>query len=458
MRKQWLVASMLLLGDLAALYGGLFLTLILRYGTELARPWEIHKIPFTIIFLVWLLIFFMVGLYEQGSWNARRTVVERILRSMVAASIAAVVLFYLVETFGITPKTNLIIQTLFSLLLIIGWRMLASKILQRTSKTNVLFFGASEEVRSLAELLKANPQLGYEVSGLMTTDESFNKELLLPKFIQEKNINLVVVSQDIHSNKELVDMLYNILPLGVQFLDFPTFYERLTGKIPVSFISEVWFIENLVGKKEGYQFFKRIVDTILVLVLGIVSLILWPFITLGIILSTPHEAFNYKDYRARPGDGPIFFRQKRVGKNGRIFDFIKFRSQRLGSEKMSEVKETANDPRQYPVGKILRAFYLDELPQIINVLKGEMSLIGPRPERPEYVTKLKEAIPFYEVRLLVPPGITGWAQVNMKNDASVEDAPEKLQYDLYYIKNRSLALDITIALKTIAVMLSRAGR
>src|SRR3989344_6121961 len=267
MRKQWLVASMLLLGDLAALYGGLFLTLILRYGTELARPWEIHKIPFTIIFLVWLLIFFMVGLYEQGSWNARRTVVERILRSMVAASIAAVVLFYLVETFGITPKTNLIIQTLFSLLLIIGW----------------------------------------------------------------------------------------------------------------------------------------------------------PFITLGIILSTPHEAFNYKDYRARPGDGPIFFRQKRVGKNGRIFDFIKFRSQRLGSEKMSEVKETANDPRQYPVGKILRAFYLDELPQIINVLKGEMSLIGPRPERPEYVTKLKEAIPFYEVRLLVPPGVTGWAEVNMKNDAAVKD-------------------------------------
>src|SRR3989344_807262 len=309
MRKQWLVASMLLLGDLAALYGGLFLTLILRYGTELARPWEIHKIPFTIIFLVWLLIFFMVGLYEQGSWNARRTVVERILRSMVAASIAAVVLFYLVETFGITPKTNLIIQTLFSLLLIIGWRMLASKILQRTSKTNVLFFVASEEVRSLAELLKANPQLGYEVSGLMTTDESFNKELLLPKFIQEKNINLVVVSQDIHSNKELVDMLYNILPLGVQFLDFPTFYERLTGKIPVSFISEVWFIENLVGKKEGYQFFKRIVATILVLVLGIVSLILWPFITLGIILSTPHEALNYKDYRVLPGGGPIFFRQ-----------------------------------------------------------------------------------------------------------------------------------------------------
>ena len=125
---------------------------------------------------------------------------------------------------------------------------------------------------------------------------------------------------------------------------------------------------------------------------------------------------------------------------------------------MGNTKEMKDDPRQYAFGTFLRTFYLDELPQMWNVLKGEMSLIGPRPERPKYVAQLAESIPFYSIRLLVPPGITGWAQINMKNDASVEDAPEKLQYDLYYIKNRSLVLDLNIALKTIWVILSREGR
>ena len=125
---------------------------------------------------------------------------------------------------------------------------------------------------------------------------------------------------------------------------------------------------------------------------------------------------------------------------------------------MGDTKTMPKDPRQYTFGTFLRTFYLDELPQAWNVLKGEMSFIGPRPERPEYVEHLTQTIPFYKIRLLVPPGITGWAQISMKNDASVEDAPEKLQHDLYYIKNKSLALDLNIALKTIWVILSREGR
>jgi len=157
------------------------------------------------------------------------------------------------------------------------------------------------------------------------------------------------------------------------------------------------------------------------------------------------------------GDGIIFFRQARVGENGRIFNFIKFRSQVLGAEKMSHAKEGA-DERYYAFGNFMRKLYLDELAQIINVLKGEMSFVGPRPERPKYVEELKRKIPYYEIRLLVPPGITGWAQINMENDASVEDASEKILYDLYYIKNFSLMLDLRILLKTIATVLSRSGR
>ena len=140
------------------------------------------------------------------------------------------------------------------------------------------------------------------------------------------------------------------------------------------------------------------------------------------------------------------------------FEFVKFRSQILGAETMSEAKEISEDRRQYAVGKILRKTYLDELPQVWNVFKGEMSFVGPRPERPEYVEELKTRVPFYEMRLLVLPGITGWAQISMENDASVEDAPEKMQYDLYYIKNRSLGLDLAILLKTFFTILKRQGR
>ena len=128
------------------------------------------------------------------------------------------------------------------------------------------------------------------------------------------------------------------------------------------------------------------------------------------------------------------------------------------AEQMSGLKGPGRDPRHTRVGVFLRASYLDELPQIINIIKGEMSFIGPRPERPEFVEKFKERVPFYEMRLLVPPGITGWAQINMKNDASVEDAPEKMQYDLYYIKNRSFTLDLLIILRTIFIILQRQGR
>ena len=194
------------------------------------------------------------------------------------------------------------------------------------------------------------------------------------------------------------------------------------------------------------------------MIVGCIALIFFPVIALAIIASTPGDILGYHLRRARPGDGLIFFRQRRVGKDGRVFDFIKFRSQRLGAERMGEAKEMADDPRHYPVGRMLRALYLDELPQIVNVLKGEMSFVGPRPERPEYVEELKKRVPFYDIRLLVKPGITGWAQINMENDASVEDAPEKMQYDLYYIKNRSVGLDLLIILRTLFAVLQRHGR
>ncbi|OGZ45446.1 MAG: hypothetical protein A3C84_00135 [Candidatus Ryanbacteria bacterium RIFCSPHIGHO2_02_FULL_48_12] len=469
MKKRRIYSLALLAGDLVALYAGLLATILVKYPpAEFQWVWDIHLAPFSIVFSFWILIFFIAGLYEQEAWATNTLVRERLIKSMAASIIVAALLFYLVPAFGITPKTNLLVQSFLSFALIMGWRMLFSSVLRSASKTNVLFLGVSPEVIAFAEFLNQNPQLGYTASVLMHTDETAlpatTIEIAAPTsdlgpIIKHKKITLVVASQDIKSRKEFVRMLYNLLPTGVTFADFPTFYENLTGKIPTSLISEIWFLENLAGgKKRLYEISKRASDIIIAIGFTCGIILILPFIAVGIILSTPREIIAYKKYRARSGDGILFFRQQRVGRAGKTFYFAKFRSQRLGAERMSEVKSAENDQRQYPFGRLLRACYLDELPQVWNVLKGEMSFVGPRPERPEYVARLKEEIPFYEMRLLVPPGITGWAQVSMKNDASVEDAPEKMQYDLYYIKNRSFALDMTILLKTFFVMISRGGR
>ncbi|OGZ47414.1 MAG: hypothetical protein A3J54_02400 [Candidatus Ryanbacteria bacterium RIFCSPHIGHO2_02_FULL_45_13b] len=471
MNQKRFAITLLALGDIVALYIALGITLFIRYGIHLAEPWDIHRVPFAVIFFIWILLFFIAGLYNQEAWNANRVIKERIIRTIAAASIVAVLLFYLIPAFVITPKTNLITQIILSIGLIIGWRILAGILIRNTSKTNVLFFGLSEENISLARNLRDHPHLGFSVAGIVHTEHtppssaptdgipivSLNENLFA--FIKEKDVSLAIASSELRSNTELVRILYGVLLLGVRFMDFSTYYENLTGKIPISRISEIWFLENLAGsQKRVYEFTKRLFDILLSLLVGTIALILFPFIALGILLSTPGDILHVYEKRARPGDGILFFWQTRIGRNGKPFHFIKFRSQRLGAEHIGETKAMVEDPRKYPFGAFLRTFYLDELPQTWNVLKGEMSFIGPRPERPEYVAKLAESIPFYKIRLLVPPGITGWAQISMQNDASVEDAPEKLQHDLYYIKNKSLALDLNIALKTIWVVLSRKGR
>ena len=201
--------------------------------------------------------------------------------------------------------------------------------------------------------------------------------------------------------------------------------------------------ESIGLEKINYEVAKRLIDVFLCFILGVITLIIFPFVAVAIKFESP---------------GPIFFRQKRVGRNGKIFMLLKFRSTYRTS--VDETVGWANEGEHIytKVGIFLRRTYLDELPQIKNVLKGEMSLIGPRPERPEFVEILKREIPYYEMRQLVNPGLTGWAQVNMENRAFAHEAEKKLRYDLYYIKHRTLWLDIKIILKTLGILSKRTGR
>jgi exopolysaccharide biosynthesis polyprenyl glycosylphosphotransferase len=243
----------------------------------------------------------------------------------------------------------------------------------------------------------------------------------------------------------LIKQLLKFRLKGIEILDMPAVYEQLTRRIPVEHIRDEWIIFAsgfYLVVKDYIQKIKRLID------FGVSSLLL--------LITFPLMAMTALAIRLDSA-GPVFFKQARLGKDNLVFTLWKFRSMHYNAEENGAVWAEEKDPRITRVGKWIRLLRIDELPQLINVFCGEMSLIGPRPERPEFVRQLSEKIPYYSLRHAIRPGITGWAQVNYRYGASVEDARFKLEYDLYYIKNMSLLLDLKILLRTIGVILFGQG-
>lgn len=431
----------LLIGDLILFYLALFLTLFIRYDFELpsGEILNTHKWPFLYVHLLWVLIFYISGLYDIRKFPSPKMVMGKVVEAMAIGGLLAALLFYLVPFFGIAPKTNLFTDVIFAALFTALWRRYFWLFASKISKIKILFFGSTKEVKSLASYLQKNSQLGYRPAVILAEVDHNLIDL-----IKENKIQLIVASKNIMEDEIAVKRLYEALPLGVSVMDFATFYENVSEKVPVSLISESWFLVNLAEiKKQLFESSKRIFDTVFSVILGIPTLVILPIIGALIKLDS---------------SGPIFYRQKRVGKNGKIFEIVKFRSMVQDAEKNGAQWANEKDERITGVGKILRKTRLDELPQLWNVLKGEMSFVGPRPERPEFIGELQKQIPHYTMRHLIKPGLTGWAQIRFRYGSSVNDAMEKLQYDLYYIKNRSFVLDLAILARTIALVISHEGR
>jgi lipopolysaccharide/colanic/teichoic acid biosynthesis glycosyltransferase len=230
----------------------------------------------------------------------------------------------------------------------------------------------------------------------------------------------------------------------VTVVEIGQFFEEITHRVPITLLSELWFLENLKeSQKKIYGAARQALDFLFGALMGLICLLLWPVLAPLIYLQDR---------------GPIFYKQRRVGQGGRVFTIYKFRTMRVGAENGQAQFAALNDPRVTPAGRVLRLLRLDELPQAWNLLRGDMSFIGPRPERPEFVAELQAAMPFYNIRHLIKPGLTGWAQINYHYTDSLSGNLIKLQYDLYYIKNRSLLLDLVIVLKTIPVVAKWLGR
>ncbi len=448
---------LLLLVDIATLYGALVLTLAIRYHAGFAYQYRLHLVPFTIIFALWILAFYISNLYDQRLWRNTVHFMSALLRAGLFAVGFSVAFFYLIPIYGITPKTNLFLFILVFGILEVAVRAIFNSLIETRFRKPIAIVGINPQSIELAQHITLHPQLGYEVryfvditpvgradedlAGLNITQGTDT----LAHAIQHRQIEAVIISPEAYQHQDIIDLFYKSLEYRISFYNLASFYEKVTGKVPLGAINQIWFLENISeGSRNIYEVAKRAGDVVLACILGAAFLVMFPFIAMAIAVDSP---------------GPVFYKQKRLGRAAKPFDMLKLRTMRPDAEKATGAVWTKeNDPRITRVGRLLRKSRIDELPQVWNVLKGELSFVGPRTERPEFHDTLKQEIPFYEERYLITPGLTGLSQLYFGYGASITDAAQKLQYDLYYIKNRSLILDIGVLLKTINLVVRGGGR
>ncbi|MCS6789071.1 MAG: sugar transferase [Patescibacteria group bacterium] len=430
----------LFLGDVLVFYLSLILTLVFRYQDLWLRRFNEHFLPFSFILILWLLVFYISGLYEKKKLRNVIDFFKTLFLAIILNIFLAITFFYFFLFVGIRPKINLFIFCFIFLILEFFWRRyFNSIIINFLPKLRILLITDKKEHSEIYQFLFKNKQFGYEIAYLFKIDELPNFLNNLndwQKFVSENKINIILVPFSFKSNSNFSKIFYELLSYGIVIYDMPSFYELIFKKVPLFEINEEWFLDKILNQEKFYDKLKEAFEFVFALFLFIVLLPLEILIAILIKLTSR---------------GPVIYKQVRVGKNNQEFVLYKFRTMREDAEKDGPQwkKSGDNDPRFTLIGKILAKTHLDELPQLINILKGEISFVGPRPERPEFIKILEKQIPYYNIRHLIKPGITGWAQINYKYGASIEDAYQKLQYDIYYIKNKSIILDLAIIIKTI---------
>ena len=438
---------LLLAGDAAFLLLSLPATLFIAFGTEFDRQIFIdHLLPFLFIYLFILILFFITGLYDIRSFKSATSTFSTVVIIHGIGAIFGILFFYLATDPAITPKTNLALNMIVAAISVSFWRVLFQKYLARHMRINVAIAGLNEHAKELAGVMAMRPYMGYNLAAFVSTDAMLGENVLgnvktffadknLAKNLRASNIDTVITAENPHLNPAIAQAFYECIPYKIRFLDLAQSYELLTGRVPVSYVNQAWFLENInEHQKKIYDNLKRITDVVAASVLLAICLPLWPLIAVAIKWESA---------------GPVFYKQERVGKNKKLFWLIKFRSMIEHAESGTAVWAEEKDKRITRVGSLLRRTHLDELPQMINIIKDDISLVGPRPERIEFVQELDKQIPHYNIRHITKPGFTGWAQINFRYARTPLDTYEKFQYDLYYLKNRSLILDISIVLKTI---------
>jgi exopolysaccharide biosynthesis polyprenyl glycosylphosphotransferase len=430
------------LGDVFFFVFSLWLALFLRHLTLPTNEffWE-HLIPFSFLFVLWILVFYVSGLYDKQTMISRKKLPSMIINAQIVNGIISVFFFYLSPYFGITPKTNLFLCLLFSSVLIIFWRLIIVRLLRFGRKQSVIVLVTSSELEEIAQELKENRKYNFDKVEIIDLREKKHEEIAqeVEKRINQKT-SLILLDFQNEKTQLLISGFYGLIFSGIAFIDAQKAYEELFDKVPLSIVRKHWFLKNFYSQKTTYDSIKRLIDFVSALFLFFLSLIFYPFVFLGIKIED---------------NGPVFIVQTRIGHKGEKIKIVKFRSMKTND---AGVWVEEQDERITKFGGLIRKTRIDELPQLWNVIKGDISLIGPRPDIIGLRDKLEKEITYYKIRDLVRPGLSGWAQIKQENPPqSVKETKERLMYDLYYIKNRSLALDLKIALRTIQILASRAG-
>lgn len=420
---------LLFAGDLVAFGVSLYLTLWLRYGVmpdaAILAP---YVVPFSFLFVLWTLVFYSAGLYSKRLTLFPSRLPDALFRTQIANILFAALFFFLIPTFGIAPKTILALYLIVSLALISIWRLVVyPRASMRHSREQAILLAQGPEADELFAEVNGNPRYGIEFCS-RTLDNAQAAILVVDK-----------ASADAAS-------LDNLAHQGKQLIAFEDMYEEVFDRIPLSQLGHTWFLENVASADPlFYAVLKRGIDLAGGLLMGITTMVIAPFIFLCNRIEGP---------------GPLFIKQERLGRHGTRIMVHKFRSMQKNIVASGEWTHEGEN-RVTKVGAFLRHTSLDEFPQFINVIRGEISLIGPRSDIRGLGERLAQALPYYDARYLVVPGITGWAQINQQYEPgnvspqSIEETKTRLAYDFYYLKHRSIGLDIMIALKTFKRMFFR---
>jgi len=438
----------LLIGDILFFTISLWVTLLIRYTRIPSQTVFLdHLTPFSILFLLWVISFFIAGLYERKALVQRRDLFSSIINTQIINSIVAIIFFYLVPIFSLAPKTIIFIYLIISLIFILLWRAYIIPSLGVKKKFNAMLIGRGEEMMKIKKEVNNNPWYNLQFTLVIDLNKTpkidFQKEILNP--IYEHKVSTIVMDLKDSELQKTVPYFYNLIFSKIKFLDIHKVYEDIFDRIPISLIQYHWFLENINSSRRYiYSFSKRLMDILIASPIAFFSFILCPFIWL---------AMKIED------KGSLFYFPERVGKNNSIVKLIKFRTMTQTPTDGGKWGEDKNEVTK--VGGFLRKWRIDEFPQALNVLKGDISLIGPRPEFMSAVEQYEKKISHYGIRHLIKPGLSGWAQIYYKEVPhhliNVEQTKIKLSYDLFYIKNQSFLIDLKIALKTIKTLLSHSG-
>ena len=442
--------AFLIVGDLVVYLFSLIVALAIRYSTIPSETLVMVHLPsFAILFAIFILVTFSAGLYDKQVAFIRQQIQGLLLRGQIINIFIGAAFFYLAPV-GIAPKVNLIIYFIVSTAMLFLWRIVMFPVLSISRQQRAVLVGTGEDIKDLFDEVNSRDRYGLifknHIDPNVSVDETVKR---ISQAVKESEASIIIADLHNKSIESAMPFLYSLVFSGIKIIDAGKLYESIFDRIPVSMVGERWLVENSstsLGNRKIYDLLKRLIDIVVSFVGGIISLIFYPFIILAIKLEDK---------------GSIFIVQERIGSNGKLIKIIKFRSM-SGNDNGKYDSNGATKLYVTKVGKFLRVSRLDEIPQFWNVLRGDLSLVGPRPELPRLVEIYNKEIPYYNARHLVKPGLFGWAQIyheaHPHHSVATEDTKDKLSYDLYYIKNRSLLLDTKISLRTMQILMKRAGK